>query len=156
MTEQITNKDYITINRDGVFVDGKPATKYHGKEIAKLEQIKQALATPGTEDILEIRALQSDTYGQVLEFGNPVPSNIGACIWMQAVTKTGTTPWIFRLDNGLRTDTAAICAFQCAWAVNQNPKWIKTLLESSQKSNTFDQGKRLIRNVVKVRIYNSL
>ena len=32
MTEQITNKDYITINRDGVFVDGKPATKYHGKE----------------------------------------------------------------------------------------------------------------------------
>ena len=45
MTEQITNKDYITINRDGVFVDGKPATKYHGKEIAKLEQIKQDVLT---------------------------------------------------------------------------------------------------------------
>ena len=57
MTEQITNKDYITINRDGVFVDGKPATKYHGKEIAKLEQIKQVFETPGTEDILEILPL---------------------------------------------------------------------------------------------------
>ncbi len=152
MTEQITSKDYITINRDGIFVDNKPATKYHGKEISRQDQIKQVFKTPGTEDILELHVLQSDTYGQVFQSGNPAPSKTGSYIWMRAVTKTGTTPWFFRLDNGLRPDTAAMCAFQCAWTINQHPRWVKTLLESSQKSDAMKQGTRLIKNTVKVNI----
>jgi len=40
----IQNTEYITINKDGVFVGGKPATTYHGERIYALDDIRADFA----------------------------------------------------------------------------------------------------------------
>ena len=83
-TKIMTNKDYITINRSGVFMDNKPIKTYNGQPISKMEFIKKVFNLPGLEDIHEIRVLQSDTYGTVFQPGEPKTSKTGHYIWIQA------------------------------------------------------------------------
>lgn len=148
---KITNKDYITISRDGVFVGGKPATKYHGKPIAKLQEVGYVFfMSAGLETIKEIHVLQSSTEGTVFEAGNPEPAKDGGHVWIQAVTETGTTPWIYRLGGNDGKDIASLCAFQCAWTLNQYPSWVKTLLKFANKSDAMKQGTKAVETLTKV------
>lgn len=139
----MTNKDYISINRKGVFVGDKPATKYHGQPIANLEQASYVFfMTAGLEKIKEIRVLQSDTYGQTFESGNPEPSKTGRYVWMQAVTEDGTTPWTFRLDGGDNSKkVASLCAFQCAWTINQHKNWVDYLVNAAKAAKAAEKVK---------------
>jgi len=130
--KDMTNKDYITINRGGVFIGNKPATMYHGQPIIKLEQIKQTFKMPGLEEIIELRVLLSDTCNLVFESGNPTPSKTGPYVWIQAVTKYGVSPWIFRLSDIGRKDIASLCAFQCAWTIRQYPAWVNRLIDTAK------------------------
>ena len=132
--KNMTNQDYITINRNGIFVGGKQTTKYHDQTIIKTEFICKLFNIPGLEEISEIRVLQSDTYGTVFQPGEPKPSKTGHYIWIQAVTKYGVSPWIFRLDDTGRKDVAGLCAFQCAWTVAQYPNWVNKLLMAAKTS----------------------
>ena len=128
----MTNNDYVTIRRDGIFVGDKPATMYHNQPITKIEQIKQVFRTPGLEDISEIRVLQSDTCGQVFYPGDPEPSVTGPYVWIQAVTKYGLSPWIFRLVDMGRKDVASLCPFQGAWTMRQYPNWVNRLVNTAK------------------------
>ena len=130
--EGISNNDYVTISRDGIFVGGKPATVYHGQTIAKPEQIMQVFKMPGLEDIIEFHVLQSDTAGQVFHAGNPESSATGHYIWIRANTKYGMSPWIFRLPDIGRDDAASLCAFQGAWTLRQYPNWVNRLVTVAQ------------------------
>lgn len=130
--EGISNNDYVTISRDGIFVGGKPATVYHEQTIAKPEQIMQVWNMPGLEDIIELHVLQSDTDGQVFHPGNPEPAATGHYIWIRANTKYGMSPWIFRLSDIGRNDAASLCAFQCAWTLRQYPNWVNRLVTAAQ------------------------
>ena len=40
----IPNTRYITINKNGIFVGGKPATTYRGVEIKFIDDIKESFA----------------------------------------------------------------------------------------------------------------
>ena len=132
MLKQITNEDYITITRDGVFVGGKPARMYHGKYISKLETVKHMFFSPGTADLLEIRVMQSDTYGIPFKSGKPEPSVFGNYVWMQVVSKYGVSPWIFRLRSDAKNDVAETCAFNAAWTIEQHKNWRDCLLDASK------------------------
>ena len=106
--------------------------------------------TKGLEKIKEIHVLQSDTYGQAFETGNPTPSKTGGNIWIQAVTEAGTTPWIYRLGgNSYDKSTASLCAFQCAWTLNQYPAWVKTLLNSVKKTDVMKKGTKAVETLAK-------
>ena len=137
----MTNQDYITINRNGIFVGGKQTTKYHGQTIIKTEYIYKLFTIPGLEDIHEIRVLQSDTYGTVFQPGEPKTSKTGHYIWMQAVTKYGVSPWIFRLDDTGRKDVAGLCAFQAAWTVAQYPNWVNRLVVTAKMARDIKKVK---------------
>ena len=128
----MTNNDYVTISRDGIFVGGKPATVYHGQTIAKPEQIMQVFKMPGLEDIIEFHVLQSHTAGQVFHPGNPEPAATGHYIWIRANTKYGMSPWIFRLSDIGRNDAASLCAFQGAWTLRQYPNWVNRLTDTAK------------------------
>ena len=130
--EGISNNDYVTISRDGIFVGDKPATVYHKQTIAKPEQIKQIWNMPGLEDINELHVLQSDTSGQVFHPGNPESSATGHYIWIRANTKYGMSPWIFRLPDIGRDDAASLCAFQGAWTLRQYPNWVNRLTDTAK------------------------
>ena len=137
----MTNKDYISINRNGVFVGNKPATKYNRQTISKMGYIKKVFNLPGLEDISEIRVLQSSTIGMPLMSGYPEPSKTGRYVWIQAVTKYGETPWIFRLDDQGRTDVAGLCAFQAAWTIGQYPNWVDRLVSAAKMKAAADRAK---------------
>lgn len=142
MAKKITSKDYIAINRDGVFVGGKPAIKYHGKKISRLYQIQDVFYTPGVEEILEIRVMQSDTYGEVFKSGNPNPAKDSPYVWIQAITKYGASPWLFRLQGDAygENNVASLCAFNAAWTINQYQRWRDCLINTS-KNNMPSLGK---------------
>lgn len=142
----MTNKDYITINRSGIFIGGKPATMYHGQPISKIEQIKKTFEMPGLEEIIELRVLLSDTFDLVFEPGNPVPSKKGPYVWIQAVTKYGVSPWIFRLSDLGRKDIASLCAFQCAWTIRQYPAWVNRLIDTAKAASATEKAKNAVLN----------
>ena len=148
---KITDKEYITINRDGVFVGGKKATKYNGRPIARVKELNFVFfMTAGLEKIKEIHVLQSSTEGKVFEAGNPEPSKTGGHIWIQAVTEAGTTPWIYRLGGNYDESTASLCGFQCAWTLNQYPSWVKTLLNAANKTDAMKKGTKAVETLSKV------
>ncbi len=132
----MTNNDYVTITREGIFVGDKPATVYHGQTIIKQRQIQQVFSMPGLDDITALHVLQSDTAGQVFHPGDPEPSTTGPYIWIRVDTKYGMSPWFFRLPDIGRKDTASLCAFQGAWTLRQYPNWINRLVTAAQASAT--------------------
>lgn len=135
MEQVITNNDFITINRQGVFVGGKQTKKYHGKQIENLEQIKKVFSVPGIENIIEIRVMQSETKGMVFQFGNPVPSENGSCVWLQVVSEYGASPWVYRLNTGIDNNAAPLCAFQCVWTLCQYQRWRDYMLNATKNNN---------------------
>ena len=137
----MTNKDYMTINRSGVFMDNKPIKTYNGQPISKMEFIKKVFNLPGLDEIKAIRVLQSDTNGTVFQPGNPKPSKTGHYIWIQAVTKYGVSPWIFRLDDTGRKDVAGLCAFQAAWTIGQYPNWVNRLVVTAKMARDIKKVK---------------
>ena len=137
----ITNKDYVLISRQGIFVEGKPADKYNDQPIANTDYIEKLFIYPDLREISEIRALQSDTSGTVFESGNPRPSKTGQYVWMQVVTKYGPSPWFFRADNGNLKNTASLCAFQCAWTIGQYPNWVNRLVNAAKAAKAAEKTK---------------
>lgn len=137
----MTNKDYVLISRQGIFVEGKPANEYNGQQIAKTDYIKKLFLYPDLRTISEIHALQSDTKGTVFESGNPKPSKTGQYVWIQVVTPYGVSPWFFRLDNGNLKNTASLCAFQCAWTIGQYPNWVNRLINAAKATANAEKAK---------------
>lgn len=119
---KISDTDYITINRDGVFVGGKEATEYNGQNIWNLENLVlyfiQADATMKYEHnigIKEIHCLQSSTDGEFAKTGEPIPDKDGTCAWCRVVFDDGRiSPWVFGDGYGYASDCASFCAVYCA------------------------------------------
>ncbi|MBQ2005827.1 MAG: hypothetical protein II219_03400 [Alphaproteobacteria bacterium] len=92
----IPNTEYITVNTNGVFVGGKPATVYRGVNIGSLESVKQHFKNIQKQypNIREIRFLTSKTSGEYYKTGNPVADkgdNLWACV---AFNDGYVAPWI--------------------------------------------------------------
>ena len=147
----MTIKDYISISRQGIFVNGIPADKYNDQPIAKTDYIAKLFKYQDLREISEIRALQSDTRGTVFEPGNPSPSKTGQYVWIQVVTKYGVSPWFFRVDNGNLKNVASLCAFQCAWTMGQYPNWVNRLVNAAKAENATKQAKSTVVDGIHVR-----
>lgn len=92
----IPNTEYITVNTNGVFVGGKPATVYRGVNIGSLESVKQHFKNIQKQypNIREIRFLTSKTSGEYYKTGNPVADkgdNLWACV---AFNDGYVAPWV--------------------------------------------------------------
>ena len=137
MAQKITNKDYIAINRNGVFVGGKKATRYQGQPIAQLDRVENVFHIADAQgsiemgSILEIRVMLSNTRGEVFKPGNPVPANNGSYVWLQAITEFGVSPWISRFSEPSYGDAASLCAIQTMNTLAMHPQWRELLLKTS-------------------------
>lgn len=93
----IPNTAYITINANGVFIGGKPATYYRGvKIIDSIEYIKAhfQIIQSRYPNIRHMRFLTSKTTGEYNKPGNPVAEN-GDNLWACIVFNDGYEgPWI--------------------------------------------------------------
>lgn len=93
-----TNKEYITVNQNGYFIDGQP-TNYYRSELIRVPQTEYTSFVftkfLHKRNIQEIHALTSETNGICLNTGNPSGKH-GANIWCRVKLIDGTIGnWIF-------------------------------------------------------------
>ena len=90
------NTEYITINTNGIFIGGKPATTYRGATIGYPESIHKNFQNLQNHypNIQEMHFLTSKTTGEFYKTGNPVAekgNNLWACV---AFNDGYVAPWV--------------------------------------------------------------
>lgn len=93
----IRNTKYITINKDGVFVGGKPATHYRGVKIASDSERESFYAIQARyPNVMEIHVLSSKTCGVYAKAGNP-SAETGPNVWCRVKFTSGHIgSWVLR------------------------------------------------------------
>ncbi len=112
----IPNTEYITINANGIFVGGKPATHYRGE---KIESSDLAISIFGSiqreinPNVQELHVLSSETRGRRAQTGKP-SAKAGENAWYRVKFNDGTSDWVFLASQGSAPSCARICAYICA------------------------------------------
>ena len=115
----IPNTEYITVKRDkkgqvGIFVGGKPATKYRGEDIYDIEYVKNIFKwmQGQNSEIAEFHIMSSETRGKHAVAGNPSEKH-GPNAWCRAKFNNGrVSPWVFVTEYYLMNECASRCAYQ--------------------------------------------
>ena len=108
----IPNKRYITVNANGIFVGGKPATTYRGEYICGMQDVKNMFAWMQEQnpEIKEFHIGAFETLGEYVKPGNP-DGAFGPNAWCRVKYKNGKFgAWVFNLTDY----SAALCAYYCA------------------------------------------
>ena len=126
----IPNTEYITINKDGVFVGGKPATTYRGVKIYGINYVQDALAwiQEQNPNITELHVLSSETSGYFATVGNP-SSTRGRYAWCRVKMTDGTIGgWVFANAYSSAPNCAINCAGSCAARVRAGAAFRRAVL----------------------------
>lgn len=108
----IPNTEYITIDKDGIFVGGKRATTYRGESIPYIYDIKRYFARIQRQnpEIQELHVGAFETKGQCAKPGNP-SSAFGPNAWCRVKLFDGRMgSWVFDCTYS----SASSCAYNCA------------------------------------------
>ncbi len=112
----IPNTEYITVNANGIFVGGKPATTYRGEDICGMQDVKNIFAWMQEQnpEIEEFHIGAFETRGEYAKLGNPSGKH-GPNAWCQVKFKNGKLgAWVFDDTFGSAADCAGNCALDCA------------------------------------------
>ncbi len=93
----IPNTRYITMNKDGVFVGGEPATTYNGEKIGFFKSLKSDFAKIQRQvpEVQEFHAGSFEAMGIYAETGSPY-GNFGKYAWARVKLSDGRLgPWVF-------------------------------------------------------------
>lgn len=134
----IPNTEYITINKDGIFVGGKPATTYRGEEILSLNGVRKKFADIQilNETVAELHALSSETSGEYAKVGNP-SGNHGQNEWCRVKFNNGYIgSWVFISKSSSAADCALYCAAYCEHGVRLDPGFRTAVFGLIDKQNT--------------------
>jgi hypothetical protein len=94
----IRNTKYITINKDGVFVGGKPATHYRGVKMGSDSWERESFYVIQARypNVMEIHVLSSKTCGVYAKAGNP-SAETGPNVWCRVKFTSGHIgSWVLR------------------------------------------------------------
>lgn len=109
----IPNTQYITINRNGVFVGGKTSKYYRGKDIECIDAVKVFFARIQRENP-EIKEMHVGAFAlnkTTTKYGVVASGAVGPNMWGRVKLSDGRLgPWVF----GYTYDSASICASKCA------------------------------------------
>ena len=118
----IPNTEYITINKDGIFVGGKTATTYREGNICFLGKVKENFAEIQRENpgIQELHVGAFDTAGFFAKPGNP-SGKFGKYAWCRVKLFNGfLRPWVFNIQYSFAADCASFCMLYCSNCVCNN------------------------------------
>ena len=121
----IPNTEYITINKDGIFVGGKPATTYRGEKIFCIDDVREFFKSiqKTHPNIAELHVLSSETLGRYAVAGNP-SGKYGSNSWCRVVLNDGTVgSWIFHSAYFVNTYCASYGAHGCALYLCTHPEF---------------------------------
>ena len=112
----IPNTEYITINVNGIFVGGKPATHYCGEKIVYSDIVISVFGDIQriNPNVQELHVLSSETRGcHATKPGKPSAKH-GEYSWCRAKFKDGiVSDWFYHSSQGSTACCATICAFLC-------------------------------------------
>ena len=136
----IPNTEYITINKDGIFVGGKPATHYRGEEIYDIRYIKRRFSDIQklNPDVAELHVLSSETFGKYAKVGNPSGSH-SRNAWCRVKFNDGRiASWVFGHTYSSAVSCAGYCAYNCAYFVRESADFRSAVLgfAAIDKQNT--------------------
>ena len=131
----VPNTAYITVKRNkngevGVFVGGKPATRYRVAIIYDINYVKKAFADMQKENpnIMEWHVMSSETRGKFPMVGNP-SSTHGSNAWCRVKNNDGKLGgWVFGGTSTSATYCAAHCAYYCALYVRADAAFRRAVL----------------------------
>lgn len=113
----IPNTEYITINANGIFVGGKPATDYRGEKIVGPDfaiSIFGSIQRDINPNVQELHVLSSETRGCRAQTGEP-SAKPGENAWYRVKFNDGTmSDWVYLVSQGSGPSCARICAYACA------------------------------------------
>ena len=118
----IPNKRYITVNANGIFVGGKPATTYRGEYICGMQDVKNMFAWMQEQnpEIKEFHIGAFETLGEYVKPGNP-DGAFGPNAWCRVKYKNGKFgAWLFHYTSSSAASCAYFCASVCADYVRRN------------------------------------
>ncbi len=134
----IPNTEYITINKDGIFVGGKPAETYRGEEILLLNGVQKNFADIQrlNETVAELHVLSSETRGEYVKVGNP-SGNHGRNAWCRVKFNDGrVASWVFCNAYSSAANCAFYCAYVCAGNVRGFANFRSAVLGAVDKEKT--------------------
>lgn len=134
----IPNTEYITINKDGVFVGGKPATTYRGERIYNADKVKKYFAWMQEQNpnITEIHIGAFVTPGEYAKPGN-LDGIFGPNGWCRVKYKNGNLgAWVFYGTSCSAAYCAAYCAYYCAYRVRYYASFRSAVLGAVDKQKT--------------------
>lgn len=125
----IPNTEYITINKDGIYVGGVHATHYRGAKIEYVDDVNRLFQ--GIQkmypSIRELHVGAFDTRGKYAEPGNP-SGKPGVKTWGRVMFSNGKVgDWVF-----FRGITPSACAYSCSSFVWQFPSFCSALQGQSK------------------------
>ena len=146
----IPDTAYITVNKDGIFVGGKPATTYRGEDICGMQSVKNMFAgiQEQNPNITELHVLSSKTSGGYATVGNPSPEH-GRYAWCRVKNNDGKLGgWGFCSTYTSATDCANDCAFNCARNVRADAAFRRAVFGLIDKQNS-RQKQNALTNALK-------
>lgn len=118
----IKNTEYITVNKDGIFVGGKPVTTYRGEGIYNTDLVKRVFVwmQEHNPNIAEFHIGAFVALGEDEKPGNP-DGAFGSKAWCRVKYKNGILgAWVSPNAYGSAADCAFYCAYYCAGCVRSN------------------------------------
>ena len=116
---EIPNTEYITINKDGVFVGSKHATRYRGSLICNVCSIKENFRNIQHQnpEIQELHVGAFETKGEHAQPGNP-SGKFGSNAWCRVKLFNGRIgAWVFDHTYSSASACAGRCAYYCGYHV---------------------------------------
>ena len=129
--KDVIKEAYITVNKDGIFVGGKPTTEYNGYEIYDVEYVKKTFVriqqkNPQIEEF-HIGAFLS-AEGEGLEPGRP-DATFGTNEWCRVKFYDGrVSPWVFNEPRVTHESCACYCAADCIGRACANASFFSTMV----------------------------
>ena len=139
----IPNTEYITVNVNGIFVGGKPATTYRGVRILDMDSVKNTFAwiQEQNSNITELHVLSSNASGKFARVGRPSPeyylNDYISTAWCRVKNKDGQFGgWVYARTYSMATDCAAYCAANCAGIVRLDAEFRSAVFGAVDKEKT--------------------
>ncbi len=147
----IPNTEYITVNKDGIFVGGKPATTYRDEDICGMQDVKNMFAWMQKQnpEIEEFHIGAFETRGEHAKPGNP-NGVFGPNAWCRVKFKNGKLgAWVFVYPYGSAANCAYYCARDCANSVRGDASFRSAVLGAVIDKQNSRQKQNALTNALK-------
>ena len=154
----IPNTEYITVNANGIFVGGKPATTYRGQKTYDTDYVKYntdymkkvfAWMQKQNPEIEEFHIGAFKTRGERAKPGNP-NGVFGPNAWCRVKFKNGKLgAWVFRYTSGSAASCAYACANDCAYDVRDYASFRSAVLGAVIDKQNSRQKQNALTNALK-------